>query len=566
MIAGKANCTLDYTYHNNGVTVNITRQADIDAAITEYPGCWDQLNIYEAEGSLDFKNVSQVPKIDVSMSPNLTSLAFPELQQMIWFEVRHAEKLFNISMPRLGQLVLNFTITDTPTLQQIHSGIDVVIVTLILRNLGPPTLSTSYHGMTGVADLVIDTPKLYFPDVGLLGNLTYYQRSDFAALHLPGQFQSVRSLAYLKILGDTQPSQSTIPTIAPQFPEYYINGSLTLQNLHYSDQPEISSQDSTSPNSSFGGSGGAWGWTSPDLTSVTHIKEKASIASNSFTRVHLSSLQSVGGDVDIVNNTSCSFSLDQLSNAGSIRMIDNPGSSIPSLRRLEQADSIHIRGYINTTSGPNIFPSLKFVPGSVIIEPWNDDFSCSKLVAQFHDNIIASLSCNGTDNATSTATTTSPTSSSNGPPSARLSEGQWAGIGIGAGILVLGAIIAITWLVSRRRRGSGNATDVPTQAKEEEEEVKPPAGAIYEMQVPHTNMEMPDDHLKELLVPVSSAWELAPPSPAPVPNTSESATRSSSPDPKVSASEPLKRSSAPVPSASEPATLSAMPERRKTVK
>lgn len=37
-----------------------------------------------------------------------------------------------------------------------------------------------------------------------------------------------------------------------------------------------------------------------------------------------------------------------------------------------------------------------------MIEAWNEDFNCSKLVRQRDDNVINHLYCNGTDNGNST--------------------------------------------------------------------------------------------------------------------------------------------------------------------
>jgi hypothetical protein len=124
--------------------------------------------------------------------------------------------------------------------------------------------------------------------------------------------------------------------------------------------------------------------------------------------------------------------------------------------------------FFTRTSEPNILPSLKFVSGSVTIEPWNSDINCSKLVSQSRDNIIATLYCNGTDSVTASS---SPTTSASPNTSSRgLSEGGWAGIGTSIGAIVIGAIITIVWLYLRHRRDQAPAADATTA----EAEVKPP--------------------------------------------------------------------------------------------
>ncbi|KAI1170848.1 hypothetical protein F4777DRAFT_92049 [Nemania sp. FL0916] len=81
-----------------------------------------------------------------------------------------------------------------------------------------------------------------------------------------------------------------------------------------------------------------------------------------------------------------------------LSVTDNADTTIPWFPALERANDIHLRGNIDKSVGPNIFPSLKAVPGTVTIEAWNSDFNCSKLVSQVQDSIIQHLVCNGTDN------------------------------------------------------------------------------------------------------------------------------------------------------------------------
>jgi hypothetical protein len=185
---------------------------------------------------------------------------------------------------------------------------------------------------------------LNFPNLTWLKDLTYYQRPDKASFGLLTQFPYLTSLTDSTITRGHKYNNDTIGSKSASTgpPELYINGSLLLRDLQYDDRPDYFSPD-------YEGNY-PWGaiWDGPDLTNVVSINGNATIVANNYTRVHLNSLRSVGHDVYIVNNTSCSFGLDQLSSVRSIKMVDNPGSILPSLHRLEMADNIHIRGCINT--------------------------------------------------------------------------------------------------------------------------------------------------------------------------------------------------------------------------
>lgn len=162
-------------------------------------------------------------------------------------------------------------------------------------------------------------------------------------------------------------------------------------------------------------------------------------------------LTSVRDSIVIYGVTNCKFEFGKLTELTHLAMYDFDETSMPGdFFRLEEADTIHLNGIIDTS---NIFPSLKRVTGTVTVEPWNEDFNCSNLAQMYQDGIINELRCNGTNNGTISdvgVNNNSPTA--NGTPT--LSPGAWAGIGIALGLVVAGTVGAIVWFVLRKRRAA----------------------------------------------------------------------------------------------------------------
>ncbi|KAI0145416.1 hypothetical protein GGR57DRAFT_507019 [Xylariaceae sp. FL1272] len=177
---------------------------------------------------------------------------------------------------------------------------------------------------------------------------------------------------------------------------------------------------------------------------VSNINSNLSITTSWNLNVTFNSVTSIGSTLSAFNNINCTFSFEELASAANIVLLDNVDSIIPSFPSLQTARNIHMRGYIDTSNGYNIFPSLARAPGSVVIEPWNTDFDCSTLVAQQQNLVINQLSCSGINNGTNTSTATplSPT----GNPCSGLSTGARAGIGAASGVLGIGLVTAAIWL------------------------------------------------------------------------------------------------------------------------
>ncbi|KAI1655411.1 hypothetical protein F4813DRAFT_398506 [Daldinia decipiens] len=181
--------------------------------------------------------------------------------------------------------------------------------------------------------------------------------------------------------------------------------------------------------------------------------------------------------------------------------VDNANTTLPWFPRLQRANNIHIRGYIDTSPGPNIFPALTAVSGNVTIEAWNDDFNCSKLVDQYQNGLIHNLACNGTNNVTGPNMESSPQNASS-----ELSQGAWAGIGTGIGIFVICTVLGMIWLLLRLRRwreelmGRIRQQEVQQDYRRDslEMEHEPPnLNILFESDGTGIIREKPDDHLRE---------------------------------------------------------------------
>ncbi|KAI0412922.1 hypothetical protein F5X98DRAFT_379268 [Xylaria grammica] len=182
------------------------------------------------------------------------------------------------------------------------------------------------------------------------------------------------------------------------------------------------------------------------LSPIVSVGSNAFVTLNENVHIELGNLASVKGDLSIHNNRNCTFDFDHLTEVGNLLLVDNQDTPLPSFPSLARVNTIHLRGHIDKT---NIFPALTSVSDTVTIEAWNDDFNCAKLVSQHLEGTIPNLICNGTNNGTKTSGGGPASWPFLPPPAYSLSEGAKAGIGVGGIAGVLGAVIAIIWLVLR---------------------------------------------------------------------------------------------------------------------
>ncbi|KAJ3575621.1 hypothetical protein NPX13_g3968 [Xylaria arbuscula] len=479
--------------------VNITSQADIDDNTFAQYDCYDIIYVRDAIGSLNFTNLESVGYLNVSDSPELESLIFPKLLYLYIFRVHNAKFLLTISMPYLTvgtdkfETAPIFDIIGGSALQNLDYG--NVSEFWSFRWIDSAVLAIT--NVTYIVFLVTDS-NASFPNLTAIDNFTFKftQGAQFGLSIFP---ELTEIGEYTLEDGPKRWGYDETP-VTPNT----LNGSLSIRLLNYTrNYPDGLTLSGFHNSLDF---------------STTTIGQNASIYSNNNVHIGLDNLVTIGANFSFINNTNCSLNLNQLSKVGDLVIVDNTNTTLPILPNLETVNNIHFRGLIDTTDGINLFPSLSLVSGSVIIEAWNSDFNCSKLVAQHRDSIIHNLSCNGTDNSTTPniPTTASPTASTSPSSSPHgMSDGAWAGVGVGIAAIVLGSIIALAWLfLHYRRQQKASKEDPPSSKPQNEEEVKSPdvsglreaedgriireapEGAVHEMPVPPA--EKPDDHLREM--------------------------------------------------------------------
>ncbi|KAK6956377.1 hypothetical protein Daesc_001654 [Daldinia eschscholtzii] len=195
---------------------------------------------------------------------------------------------------------------------------------------------------------------------------------------------------------------------------------------------------------------------------------------------------------------------------GSLAIVETNGWRRPYDGGLDDEDQLEALLIIYSSGGPNILPALITVPGNVTIEAWNDDFNCSKLVDQFENGLIHFLSCNGTDNGTKSVliVPTESTGISQDNTPSTLSQGAWAGIGVGIGVFAIGMICGIVGLFLRFKRWKKELIErirqQEAQARQEhlrdslEMEHEPPnLNLLHESDGTGIMREKPDDHIQE---------------------------------------------------------------------
>ncbi|KAI1273036.1 hypothetical protein F5Y07DRAFT_412064 [Xylaria sp. FL0933] len=415
-------------------TTTVSNQSDADGLATS--SC-PNIDISGAEDTLIIRNRTSIGTLVIRDSPKLETLSIPQVSSLASMIIDHADSLSVVSLPMLsggtisysandsygvsGNSVFNLTITSAPSLTAIDIQNSTSYGELIVSDISP------YIGLgenTTSANSILATVCLnlhHLRDVGELqisgGEGCSYDLFD------------LRSIGKLTIYNGSSISSAIFADI-DEFPTIQINDSLTIE-------PSISPDP-------------VWNGNEIAFTRVVSIGNDLEIDSFSNFSMPFDGLTHVGGSISLSNNTNCTFDFSQVSDATSIKLLDNVDTLLPLFPRLQAVENIHLRGNIDTSGGPNIFPSLILARGNVTIEPWNSDFNCSKLVSQWNDGIIHTLSCNGTGNGTVTSTPTptpSATSTPDGGGSTRLSAGALAGIGVGAGAFVLLVMLAVIWIV-----------------------------------------------------------------------------------------------------------------------
>ncbi|TGJ80753.1 hypothetical protein E0Z10_g8014 [Xylaria hypoxylon] len=424
----------------------VTSQDDIDNGLlskcTTYQG---NILIRNATGTLNFTGQAQAHNISVADCPRLQVLKFPDTYSTYWFEIREVNNLTSVSFPlrsdpitfsgggiSVGANLPSLSIIGAKSLTTFEVGNSTYFGTLTLLDvgLGPATSRDTEWFSSGsikAAESIEIDSCFDLSSLEDVGTLTVSRVSN---CFLP--FSSIKSIKnyVLTNMNDSTALAGFLNGRSAWFvdpPSFRINESIILDSLLLPNDPY-----------SLLGYGG-----DEIVPQVTTVGTDFNITSNANVNFTFDTLTGVGANLVIYNNTNSRFKFDKISTVGSMLLIDNINTTLLWFPALTIANYIHIRGYIDTSVGPNIFPALQSVTGQVVIEAWNDDFDCSKLVQYQQDHMIHYLSCNGMNNGTNSGTkneTNSSTNNGTGGSSHEfnqaLSPGAWAGIGVAISVVV----------------------------------------------------------------------------------------------------------------------------------
>ncbi|KAI0447560.1 hypothetical protein F4803DRAFT_498584 [Xylaria telfairii] len=472
----------------SGETFTIANQGDANRLNSSPCGI---INIHQAKGTLNFTNlIGSWDIISVSNSPELQILEFPRSFSLSSLQISDATSLTELSLPRLvggnisytengayayNHLPLDLNITNAPKL------ISIYINTTSFRNLellGVPAVANDADvpaevvtALSIYTDSCLDTGRLEaVGDLRVVGvvNCNY-------------QFQNLKSVGNMSIVN------------AGNFNTYNF-ADVGLGPLLVNESMIIDNEADEVPY--------------PDLmfNRISRVGKDLNITSYANVTVSFDGLTDIGTSIVVSNNTNCTFNFDHVSSATNLILLDNTDSVLPLFPELGTVENVHLRGHIDTSTGPNIFPVLTLARGTVVVEAWNADFNCSALVSLKNSNKINNLVCNGTDNGT-----VIPSMSPSGPDG--LSVGAKAGIGVGSGILGLGVVLALAWLIlhfQRRLKSLEMARLQGAIVNDERpaEDINPPdTSGMQEADGTGIIREKPDDHLVELRVQESELHE-----------------------------------------------------------
>ncbi|KAI0205843.1 hypothetical protein F4808DRAFT_455345 [Astrocystis sublimbata] len=441
------------------------------------------IDIQEAAGTLNFTKLTAASSITVHESPELELMSFPQLLRLDGLEISDAEALTTVSCPKLlansgaasnATPFLDVNITNAPKLVSLEMDINLWGNIVLLGAVG--SLDTS--NITSALSLHIDS-CLGFPGLEWAGSLHVAGypscNYDLVKLNSVGNFTTASR-------GDTHSTNNYYRSLS-SFSPIQINSTMTVESTTILDN----TLTNDTPATTFG----RFGTVGDDLN----------VMANSHVDLEFGGLTKVGSNLSVSNNTNCTFAFAQLSSVGNLFMLDNVDTVLPRFPLLERVGNVHLRGYIDTSGGPNIFPALTLASGSVVVEPWNPDFDCSKLVSQQKDDLIHTLTCNGTNNGTDVPSpSTIPSTSADSHKPTQLSTGQSAGIGVSIGV----AFFAFSTWICLRIRSRVMALEKAQKlaairsVKMPMEDVRSNVSGLHEadhMGTTETPREKPDDHL-----------------------------------------------------------------------
>ncbi|KAI0545606.1 hypothetical protein F4679DRAFT_560587 [Xylaria curta] len=400
-------------------TFIITNQTDIDDGPLQR--CPDSrlstINVRDATGTLTFSNLTYTQEISVQDSPRLEILDLPDLDVSDILTIDQAISLTNISLPHLGSsfncseehVLIFFRITNAPSLVDISLRDLNCLLWVELSDVGkPPKHKFQFDSRNMSVGSIITDVCL---DLGGLTSAGTLQLSGERCDYQMGKLTSVQNLLLNRTVGDlyVDPVGRT-STISP----VRVEADMVLESTVNRDgsKNEIS------------------------LRRIETIGGDLNITSHDNVHIAYDDLTGVGKSLYLSNNTNCTFNFKSVSTVDSFLFADNVDTMLPSLSSLERAENIHVNGLIDTSIGPNIFPALRSAL-NVTVNASNDDFDCSELVSQRDSKIIHNLQCVGKNNQ---------------PSSQGLTTGEWAGIGVSTGVVAIGILGALIWLIIHYRR------------------------------------------------------------------------------------------------------------------
>ncbi|KAI3323914.1 hypothetical protein HD806DRAFT_77828 [Xylariaceae sp. AK1471] len=475
------------------ITLIISSQSDIDNGPLSSCGRGNaalQLEIVGGEGTLNFTNITILYSVYIAQSPNLEVLGFPQLVSLDYLDIFYTTALNSLFAPKF--IGANYESADGGFVLQIkgapslYNNLDLQI---------PTSLDTVNFWDFGETKPIADDEQV-ITNI-LLTNITqlnFLQTNDcydltklevVSEVHLTGTQACNYGLVNLKSVRTLNITRAANTIILGPFadqspPSIRVNSSMSLSDTIWVpyNRPGFYSVNKI------------------EFGRIDSIGEDLNISWNANLEINFDGLTSVGATLNLSNNANCTFNFDRVSQVADLLLLDNVNTAIPVFGSLQRAKNIHVRGFINTTVGSNLFPALTMVSGSLVIETLNPDFNCSKLVQQLNDGIISTLVCNGTNNGTDTTTAPKPSDG------LVLSTGAYAGIGIGSGVILLGAIFAITWLVLHHRRSLKKlktTRDPDHDQPAAGEDIRPPyTSGTLEIDGSGIVREKPDDPLTQL--------------------------------------------------------------------
>ncbi|KAI1738144.1 hypothetical protein F4680DRAFT_426235 [Xylaria scruposa] len=479
-------------------TYTIATQNDIDNLQAEiqgkWPACFTVVNITGATGTLNFTTLNQTGSINVDNSPALEVLSLPEMLSLQSLKIINSTSLTTLIISKISADSVESTFNSIPFVSfNITNAPNLSVFNLTSLNSVYGLSLFGYHGPLGVAGL---------SNISSASSISTDSRIDLPSLESAQDIQLLGSGS----LGYTRLTSVGSLTLLNAAPEPFTSLGLTARNEAL---PPIQVNKSLTLHTAFGDGN----FNQAGLGRIGTVGADLNITAYSNLNVTFGALTAVGATLSLTNNTNCTFGFSRVSSLGDLTLLDNADTVLPLFPQLQMAENIHIRGHIDTSTGPNIFPSLVHVKGDVVIEAWNADFNCSALVSQKDRFLINSLACNGTDNGTDNGTSTSVpsplASNPSAPKSTGLSPGALAGIGVSSGLVGIGLIAAVVWfffhykrridklnseLAQRPQQSTGGATT---------EDVMPDTSGLYETNGAGIVREKPDDHLVEMSVPPS---------------------------------------------------------------